>query len=132
MYDDNVKKLNDISNRLQAIFDICDKAGGVYDALNDYKIYQPAIIMHLIVCKEDFEKILFTKANISSFFSDNDMKGLSAIRNIAAHDYDGLNFAIIEKVIREYLPATKQKIDDFLAKQYSLQENKKESKIRKK
>ena len=45
----------------------------------------------------------------------NGISVVSAIRNIASHDYEGLNLEIIESVIRLKLPAIKQKIDSFLA-----------------
>lgn len=83
-------------------------------ALNDVKIAQPAIMMRLIVCKENFEKVIYNGENITAFLSKEDMRGLSAIRNIASHDYEGLNLGIIEEVIRSKLPPIQQKINAFL------------------
>lgn len=114
MFDETIKRLNDTKNRLECIFELCDEYGGIIKALKNYKVAQPAIIMHLIVCKENIEKILFNGEDISGIFSREDLRGLSAIRNIAAHDYDGLNFTIIESVIRDYLPPIKEKIHKFL------------------
>ncbi|RDU53373.1 hypothetical protein CQA49_06760 [Helicobacter sp. MIT 00-7814] len=73
--------------------------------------------MHLIVCKKNIEKIVFSGNNVFEFLTKEDMRGFKAIRNIATHDYDGLNFAIIEATIKEYLPPIKERIDLFLQQQ---------------
>lgn len=44
-------------------------------------------------------------------FSSNDLKGLSAVRNYIAHDYDSTDDNIIEDVIRYNLPILKQTIE---------------------
>ena len=117
--EENIKRLQDTSQRIQNIFDICDEFDKISLALKESKKAQPAIIMHFIVCKENFEKIIFDGENITQILNKEDMRGLSAIRNIASHDYDGLNLEIIESVIRFKLPAIKQKIDTFLANLHS-------------
>lgn len=112
--EENIKRLQDTTQRIQNIFDICDEFGKISLALAERKKAQPAIIMHFIVCKENFEKIIFDGENINQILDKEDMRGLSAIRNIASHDYEGLNLEIIESVIRLKLPVIKQKIDAFL------------------
>lgn len=115
-YDRN-KSLNTIKTRIDYIFEICKESGSIKKALKDEKMAQSAIIMHLIASKEQLQRIQ-DSADIKalSIFSREDIRGLSAIRNIASHDYEGLNFDIIESVISDYLPHIKEKIEKFLAK----------------
>lgn len=110
---ENIKRVKKISDKISHILEICDN--GIVKALEDTKLKQPAIIMHLISAKEQLQKIQDSgDIETLSLFSKEDIKGLSAIRNIASHDYDGINFSIIESVIREKLPTLKKKIDDFV------------------
>lgn len=109
----NLKRLEDIRDRIDFIFELCDE--GIVKALENVKEKQPAIIMHLIVCNENLQKIQDNyDPNILSLFTQDDIRGLKCIRNIASHDYDGLNLAVIEEVIRYKLPPIREKIDLFL------------------
>ena len=47
-------------------------------------------------------------------FSSNDLKGLSAVRNYIAHDYDSTDDNIIEDVIRYNLPVFKITINKII------------------
>ncbi len=109
------KTLQTMSLRIGYIQEICKDYGGIVKALEDERNGQASIIMHLVVAKEQLQRIQDNGDLESlSIFEKDDIKGLSAIRNIASHDYEGLNFAIIENVIREYLPPLKERIDNFL------------------
>ncbi|WP_270983222.1 DUF86 domain-containing protein [Campylobacter helveticus] len=113
---ENLKKLRDIKNRIDFIFELCEE--GLVKALSDVKQKQPAIIMHLVVCNENLQKIQDNyEADILELFNKDDIRGLKAIRNIASHDYEGLNLAIIEEVIRYRLPPIREKIALFLERQ---------------
>ncbi|WP_270977279.1 DUF86 domain-containing protein [Campylobacter helveticus] len=113
---ENLKKLRDIKNRIDFIFELCEE--GLVKALSDVKQKQPAIIMHLVVCNENLQKIQDNyEADILELFNKDDIRGLKAIRNIASHDYEGLNLAIIEEVIRYRLPPIREKIALFLKRQ---------------
>lgn len=92
-------------------------AGGVIAALEDEMIARPAILMHLVACNEQLQKIQDSgDLDVLSIFSPNDIAGLRGVRNATAHDYEGINLAIIEDVIRNFLPKIKQNIDRFLEK----------------
>lgn len=113
---ENLKKLRDIKNRIDFIFELCEE--GLVKALSDVKQKQPAIIMHLVVCNENLQKIQDNyEADILELFNKNDIRGLKAIRNIASHDYEGLNLEIIEEIIRYRLPPIREKIALFLERQ---------------
>ena len=43
-------------------------------------------------------------------FSNDDLKGISAVRNYIAHDYDSTDDNIIEEVVRYNLPIFKNTI----------------------
>ncbi|EAI9131861.1 DUF86 domain-containing protein [Campylobacter upsaliensis] len=115
MYE-NLKKLRDIKDGIDFIFELCED--GLIKALSDIREKQPAIIMHLVVCNENLQKIQDNyDVDILELFSKDDIRGLKAIRNIASHDYEGLNLAIIEEVIRYKLPPIREKIALFLERQ---------------
>ncbi|EAI7754790.1 DUF86 domain-containing protein [Campylobacter coli] len=72
-------------------------------------------MMHLVVINENLQKIQDDfDINLTEIFTKEDIRGLRAIRNIASHDYDGLNLGIIEDVIRYKLPPIQEKIINFL------------------
>lgn len=122
---DDVKRLGDISKRINSINKICEKYGGIYEALENFEEAQPAIMMHLIVCNENIDKLMYSdEIDIKSILSQKELRGIKAIRNIAAHDYEGLDFSIIHDVVKYYLPSIKTNIDKFLvAKQEINNEN---------
>ncbi|MFA5216621.1 HepT-like ribonuclease domain-containing protein [Sulfuricurvum sp.] len=43
------------------------------------------------------------------------MKGIYDIRVFIAHDYDGVNLAIIERVIREKIPQLKATVEQIVS-----------------
>ncbi|MDY2999658.1 HepT-like ribonuclease domain-containing protein [Campylobacter hyointestinalis] len=115
---DDVKRLGDISKRINSINKICEKYGGIYEALENFEEAQPAIMMHLIVCNENIDKLMYSdEIDIKSILSQKELRGIKAIRNIAAHDYEGLDFSIIHDVVKYYLPSIKTNIDRFLLSQ---------------
>ena len=115
---DDVKRLGDISKRINSINKICEKYGGIYEALENFEEAQPAIMMHLIVCNENIDKLMYSdEIDIKSILSQKELRGIKAIRNIAAHDYEGLDFSIIHDVVKYYLPSIKTDIDRFLLSQ---------------
>lgn len=111
---ESLERLSDIKERITYIFEICNEIG-IVKALGDVKEKQPAIIMHLVVINENLQKIQDDfDINLTEIFTKEDIRGLRAIRNIASHDYDGLNLGIIEDVIRYKLPPIQEKIINFL------------------
>ena len=114
--EESLKRLNEIRNRILYIFELC-KEEGIVKTLSDVKEKQPAIIMHLIVCNENLQKLQDNvDINLAEIFTKEDIRGLKAIRNIASHDYDGLNLGIIEEIIRNKLPKIEKNIDNFINK----------------
>ena len=117
--EENIARLETMSDRIQKIFEICEDNKKISIALDDVKLARPAIIMHFINCEEQMNKIFMSADHkILGLFTENEIKGLHTIRNIGAHDYDGLKLDVIEETIRLHLPPLKEKIDNFVKEYY--------------
>jgi uncharacterized protein with HEPN domain len=70
---------------------------------------KPAIRMNIVRIAEQFSKLKEdNEFKILECFSSHDLKGISAVRNYIAHDYDSTDDNIIEDVIRYNLPIFKE------------------------
>ncbi len=86
------------------------KEGRIVEALHD-RILKPAIRMQIINLSEDFTKLANDGAfGILSRFDPSEIKGLNAVRNFIAHDYDSVDDEIMELVLRRHLPEIKKKL----------------------
>lgn len=82
-------------------------------AVND-KIIKPAVRMNIVRIAEQFSKLKDdNEFAILENFSSDDLKGISAVRNYIAHDYDSTDDGIIEDVIRYNLPTLKTVIQNL-------------------
>mgnify|MGYP002519034588 CR=1 FL=1 len=112
---ESLQRVREMLDRATLIEQICAENGGIVKSLQDSKLAQPAIIMHLIVIQEQIAKLQDNaEFDILNRFSRASLRGLATIRNIASHDYEGLNFSIIKEVIRSYLPAFKKELQGVL------------------
>ncbi len=73
------------------------------------------MMMHFTSITEQFNKL----ANEGEFeilkeFDKRDLKGVYDIRNYIVHDYEGLNLAVLETVLREKLPIMKKIVKKLL------------------
>ena len=83
----------------------------------DDKIIKPAIRMHIVKIAEQFSKLKDdNEFQTLESFDPNDLKGLSAVRNFIAHDYDSVDDTIIEDVVRFNLPKIKTVVESLLKK----------------
>ena len=72
--------------------------------------------MQLVAMAEQFQKLKDDNAfEILSRFDPEELRGMSAVRNYIAHDYERVDDAILELIIRKHLPLIRQKIEDLLA-----------------
>ena len=72
------------------------------------KIIKPAIRMNIIRIAEQFAKLKDdNEFKVLENFTNEDLKGISSVRNYIAHDYDSTDDNIIEDVIRYNLPIFK-------------------------
>ena len=103
--------LNLILEKINIIDEIITQQGSITAALKDEKLSKPAILMHLIAIAEQFQRLQNAmEYELLSHFEKDDIRGAFAVRNFIAHDYEGVNTALIENVIRTYLPKIKNDI----------------------
>ena len=103
-----------IQDKIEMIEDIVSDKGSITLALGDEKLSKPAILMHLIAIAEQFQRLQDAmEFEVLSKFDKEDIRGAFAVRNFIAHDYEGVNMALIENVIRTYLPKIKNEIKLF-------------------
>jgi len=86
----------------------------VTQAIED-RVIKPAIRMNIVRIAEQFIKLKDdNEFKILEKFTSNDLKGISAVRNYIAHDYDSTDDNIIEDVIRYNLPIFKEIIEKII------------------
>jgi len=115
MYD-SINRIKTIQKKISLIEIIIDEfEGKISKALADEIKAKPAILMHLVSIAEQINKLKEENAfEILEKFSKEDLKGLYDVRNFIAHDYDGVDLAIIENVIRYGIPSLKESADSFI------------------
>ena len=90
----------------------CD--GKIMATLQD-RAYRPATRMNLITIAEQFNKLKEENSlEILSKFEKDDLRGINAVRNFIAHDYDSVDDEILEIVLRIHLPKLKTTIQTIL------------------
>lgn len=115
MSKENLKKLEQLNQHLKDIRNLCDESGGITKALSDTYCTQPAIMMHFVVACECLRKLQNNNAlQELSIFTKEEINGLTTIRNISTHNYEGIYFSTIENTIRYDLPKIMEKIHKFL------------------
>jgi len=110
-----ILKLKSIHEKLDTIYMIVERHGGIVKALED-KEGQPAILMLLIATAEQFNKLNKNNSTILNQFDKLDIKGIISIRNFIAHDYDGVNLAIVENSLRYGIPEILAIVKEILNK----------------
>jgi len=75
------------------------------------RVFKAAIRMNIIRIAEQFSKLKDdNEFKLLDNFQSEDLKGINAVRNYIAHDYDSKDDIIIENVIRDRLPKIKEVI----------------------
>ena len=98
-------RLESILSKIEDIeFFIEQKDGKIMLALED-RILKPAIRMQIISIAEQFNKLKDeNEFELLSKIDKNDLKGINAVRNFIAHDYDSVDDEILEIVLRVHIP----------------------------
>ena len=108
------ERLEKILNCIDDIEFIINSKEKLTKALED-KLKKPAIRMNIIRIAEQFQKLKNeNEFKVLENFSDKDLRGINAVRNFIAHDYDSTDDMIIEDVIRYNLPVFKEIIKKIL------------------
>lgn len=80
----------------------------------DNALIKPAIRMHIVKIAEQFNKLKEeNEFEILERFDKDDLRGLSAIRNFIAHDYDSVDDELIEDVLRYNFPKIKKTVEEI-------------------
>ncbi|WP_193151730.1 HepT-like ribonuclease domain-containing protein [Sulfurimonas sediminis] len=82
------------------------------------RLIKPAIRMNIVRIAEQFNKLKDDNAfKILEQFDPDDLRGINAVRNYIAHDYDSTDDHIIEDVIRYNIPVLKKIVLELLIKE---------------
>ncbi len=104
-----------IKKKINFIHNIVSEKGSVIEALEDEQNARASILMHLTSIAEQFDKLLHSgELDILSNFEKQDIKGSYELRNFIAHDYEGIDFHIVEDVIVERLPIIMNSVEKVL------------------
>ena len=116
MSKESISKVYLILEKIDYIEQIVNNnSGSITKALEDSITQRPAILMHLTAIAEQFNKLKQEHADdILSGFDDGDVKGMYDVRTYIAHDYEGVNLAIIEWIIRYGLPKFKKQCNNMI------------------
>ena len=108
-----INRIKTIEKKIILIETIINKYDGkISKALEGEVQARPAILMHLVSIAEQINKLKDENAfEILESFSKTDLKGMYDVRNFIAHDYDGVDLAIIENVLRYGLDSLKNSIE---------------------
>jgi uncharacterized protein with HEPN domain len=106
------EKIEFVLQRIDFIFQTAQKAGYVTKALEDEITFRPAILMHLSQIGEEISKIDLKILSELDLLSD--AKGAYDVRNFIVHNYEGVNLALTERIIKEKLPVLKSKLNKYL------------------
>ena len=105
-----------IKKKVEFINNIVNENGSVIQALEDEQNARASILMHLTSIAEQFDKLLHNgELDILSNFDKQDIKGSYELRNFIAHDYEGIDFHIVEDVITERLPIILKDVSEILS-----------------
>ncbi len=75
--------------------------------------------MLIVAISEQFDKLKKQNSKVLEHFDEADIKGIIGVRNYIAHDYDGVNLAIIETDLRENMPRIRGVLVGIVKCQYN-------------
>ncbi len=111
-----LSRIEIIKKKINFIHNIVAEKGSVIQALEDEQNARASILMHLTSITEQFDKLLHSgELDVLSHFEKQDIKGSYELRNFIAHDYEGIDFHIVEDVILERLPEIQKGADKALS-----------------
>jgi len=109
---DRLNKIYECIENIEFIINTSDLK--ITRAIED-KLIKPAIRMNIVRIAEQFSKLKDdNEFKILEEFTSEDLKGINAVRNYIAHDYDSTDDHIIEEVVRYNLPIFKVTIEKLL------------------
>ena len=106
---DSKARLFFIREKIDDMMQYRDQFDTIVDLLED-KMGFDATLMCLLQIGETLNKL-----KDSPYQDQLPIRGAYDVRNFIAHDYEGINKAIIEDVIRNHIPELKRTIDEILS-----------------
>lgn len=100
-------KLEFIIEMIENIEAIIKRHDGIVNTLKDFE-GQMAVMMGISQIGETLKKIDDDIVSLYNLQEDRD--GAYYTRNYIVHDYEGVDFGLIENILRSYLPELKRKI----------------------
>jgi len=95
-------KVEFVLEMIENIEKVINRHKGIVNALSDFES-QAAILMFLMHVGESLNKLYNLDNNLVLYIDKNDIKGAYAVRNFIAHDYEGVDLAFIENILRDKL-----------------------------
>jgi len=112
-----LSRIEIIKKKIEFIQNIVKQKGSVIQALEDEQNARASVLMHLTSIAEQFDKLLHSgELDVLTNFEKQDIKGSYELRNFIAHDYEGIDFHIVEDVIIERLPIILNNVNEILSK----------------
>jgi len=112
-----ISKIYLILEKIEHINQIIKNSESITSALEDEVTRRPAILMHLTAIAEQFNNLKKEKKILLSYFDDEDVKGMYDVRTYIAHEYEGVNLAIVEWIIRNGLPKFEKQCQILIEKE---------------
>jgi uncharacterized protein with HEPN domain len=91
-----------ILKQIEDMHTIIERHDGLVEALSDEVEGRKALLLSLEQLGEALNKL--KDENLRNRFGENDIKGAYDVRTFIAHDYEGVNLLLIERIIREKIP----------------------------
>ena len=111
-------RLNSIYTKIEDIEYFIKKCDGKIMTMLEDRVYKPATRMHLISIAEQFSKLKEeNELEILAHFEKEELRGMNAVRNFIAHDYDSVDNEILEIVLRIHIQKLKITKENILIKE---------------
>lgn len=110
---EDIARIKFVKRMIDSVEVIAGRHGSISAALADEEEGQKALLMCLQQIGESLNKI--KDPVIRGAFDPGDIKGAYDVRMFIAHDYMGVNLALIERILREKIPVIKNIVCTLLA-----------------
>jgi uncharacterized protein with HEPN domain len=90
---------------------VIDRHSTIEDALEDEAEARAAIMMALLQIGENLQKM--EKEVLERYDLLLDAKGAYSVRNFIAHDYEGVDLALIAELIKDNLPSLNERLEQM-------------------
>ncbi len=100
-------KIDFMLEMIERVEIIVKRHGGIAEALNDIE-GEMSILMAIAQIGESLKKL--PDSVLKKYELYEDKKGAYYTRNYIVHEYEGVDLAFVENIVRNYLPVLKEKL----------------------